>query len=591
MHSLSRQKIIELLPHLQSSAPAKSSLKAVHGFHNWFTETNPLFNDNESKQLLYGNNEQNGIMQACGAASKGPSKSKKHQSKQRLIALLAELIGIVSDSPTHPDCQHGRSSAQCGSNLTQVCVNADIDILNSMRLHDMLQHNVHYQTCQYQTCQLIHTIVNLRSQVLTIRPNELLQSNSTAIEIYQSWWNEYNPIDLIDSRTQYAQRRTERTLSQLSRWSDLPTVYGFDPITGKGDGNIGAEIDLILHPYMRPREEDDQNIEKKEQDNDRSNKSIRLRTIEKAMNAVFGRTDELGRQQGKHFPELRILCKNLDHYKKKKNQEQTKQQQQQQQQQQQRTKNEASSVDSNLLELVREHFISFVKAQRYCGSILDFLQEGKEKEKEKEKKKETQDTDENENVDVDVGTPAFLQPTENALRELNKCIEKHFKPVIAHQMKACSTRYKVDRLKSLDVITSLPSTISKLLSEQDYDACIDEFECVVDFLERFHNGDGGGNTNSNTSGNSAVGSKPTVQPKTSSVSIHLFHTLDSVYQDLYRNMTDRVARTDLPLATREHLVELYSDLCSLYCGVLCSFDKEITSKQSTSYTVHSFVIK
>ena len=181
MHSLSRQKIIELLPHLQSSAPAKSSLKAVHGFHNWFTETNPLFNDNESKQLLYGNNEQNGIMQACGAASKGPSKSKKHQSKQRLIALLAELIGIVSDSPTHPDCQHGRSSAQCGSNLTQVCVNADIDILNSMRLHDMLQHNVHYQTCQYQTCQLIHTIVNLRSQVLTIRPNELLQSNSTAI--------------------------------------------------------------------------------------------------------------------------------------------------------------------------------------------------------------------------------------------------------------------------------------------------------------------------------------------------------------------------------------------------------------------------
>ena len=110
--------------------------------------------------MLYGNNEQNGIMQACGAASKGPSKSKKHQSKQRLIALLAELIGIVSDSPTHPDCQHGRSSAQCGSNLTQVCVNADIDILNSMRLHDMLQHNVHYQTCQYQTCQLIHTIVN-----------------------------------------------------------------------------------------------------------------------------------------------------------------------------------------------------------------------------------------------------------------------------------------------------------------------------------------------------------------------------------------------------------------------------------------------
>ena len=41
------------------------------------------------------------------------------------------------------------------------------------------------------------------------------------------------------------------------------------------------------------------------------------------------------------------------------------------------------------------------------------------------------------------------------------------------------------------------SPISKLLSEQDYDACIDEFECVVDFLETLEEDDDVQNVYSN----------------------------------------------------------------------------------------------
>ena len=540
--------VIELLPHLQPSAPAKTSLKAIADFRSWFTQTNPCFTYDDAKKLLYGssgsngssssssngssssssssnNNYKNGIMQACGTTS----KKKWRQRRDSCILLLAELIGLVATSPTHPDCQHCRNSAQCSTTLTQACVNAEAKILTSMHLEAMLQHRMHHETCQ-----LVHTIVNLRSNSIQhLSSSELLGANSTAVDIYQQWCA-YNPISLVNNKQRGAQRRTEKSLAQLQQWSDLPTVYGFDPKTGVGNGGVSDEIDLILRSYY---------TDKKIPSNQRAHTNTK-EAIEKVMTVVFGRTDELGRQQGQNFPAL-LHGSNTDGEKEE-------------------VKKSSSDVqnDQTLVELVRQNFTSFVKAQKMRGLIFEFLTV--DDDTDKKSADSGMDAVGNEMV------ASFLLSTSTALNKLKECTDQHFVPLIKQQEEASSMAFSVSRLIALDVITSFPSTIQQLLEEEDYDGCVFEFEHVVDFAENFVED---GNSSSLTS-------------------IHMYHTLDSVFQQLHGNMSERVARTDLPLETREHLVELYCDLFKAHCNVCSMFDTAADDAlvPSTTQTVYGFVI-
>jgi hypothetical protein len=539
--SINSLKNIELLQSLQpSKLNTKEAIFRIDQFLQWFMNTKPTFSQEDAQCLLYGDAKNIGVMQACGPLKLSSRHKEKSRRKRRdkHIKFLATLIGLVDTSPTHPAYN---SSYNSGSSLTKACVNAPLKILTKMCLQDFLCQQLHYDDpdVHFCTCQLVHTIINLRNQIKQVSLSVLLNGDRAAIDFYMSWLNTVviKPGHLIDTTSNPVQNETKIHEEKLKSWSELSITNGFDPITGEGDGGVGVVIDRLLQPFMKS--------------GTTNNNGLKNSAVEAAINAVFSRTDELGRSQGKRLGYHRdhMGTSNLGKRDGREKVYKTK---------------TTKLDDGDLLELVRNHFTSFVKAQRMCGSILTFLTARPDSSISPSSLNEEEE-EENKND----AFPPFLNSTRETLNELEKCIETNFIPVIKKQELAANLSHSVDLLKFLDPVTFFSSNLRELLMEEDYDSCVIEFENVVEFVR---------------------GIPPeyvsTVDETSSSVSLHLHRVLDASFQTLRQSMSEHAGRTDVSLGIREHLVELYR---ILYYAFESLHSSSGLRQLSSDYNVQSFV--
>ena len=604
--SLNTQKIGELLPYLQPDLLNSSTTKAVQRVDKWlqwFTKTRPTFTDKEAQDLLYGDTTNVGVMQACGllkATSRRKEKTRRRR-RDKHIKFLSEIIGLVETSPTHPayNC-----NSNCGSSLTRACVNAPVQILLDMCLQEVLCQQFHYDDpdVHFRSCQLVHTIVYLRDASKKIALPFLLSEDKIAMESYMSWHNNVikpgdNLADINRNAIQMDSAIHEHT---LKTWSQLPIVNGFNPLTGEGDGGVGLVIDRLLRPFMTPAMNahlddfpEEGTAESKEQKRRAGRRqrrgAFKDSAIETAMNAVFSRTDELGRNQGKKLgyhrdqvgQELGVRKGGEGGQRRGERERETTH----------RKTSSNTQDDSHLFALVRGHFTSFVKAHRMCGSILSFLTSMPDNAADDDgpsasvssflpahpnfrpsSRSSTSTSTSTSTITTSSAISPFLQSTSATLQKLNQCVETHFIPVITQQESAANISHSVDLLQFLDPITTFSSVVRELLLEEDYDSCVIEFENAVEFVKSI-----------------PPEFVSTVDERSSSVSIQLYRVLDNVFQTLRRNMSEHAGRTDIPVATREHLVALYRILYFAF-ETLQSFTLP-SATLPTIYNVQSFVVR
>ena len=83
-------------PH--DDASYDTTIQKIDEFEIFFQQLKPEFTEKEAKILLYGVDEQMGLMPCCGPPLIRPREQKKeHRRRSKYVSLLSLLVGLIDD--------------------------------------------------------------------------------------------------------------------------------------------------------------------------------------------------------------------------------------------------------------------------------------------------------------------------------------------------------------------------------------------------------------------------------------------------------------------------------------------------------------